>query len=609
MLNKYIEELTKTASVQQKLDQHLEELTKVASQEAAQEAYLKNASVAELAKLAGVTLPENICGGCGHTMEKLGSIFQCECGLMKKAKQKTALMPIPGASQALRAVSSTPGRFAAARAARLAPAAQTAAQKVAPLLTGAGGGSLTARELAASQGPLQRAAGSVREGLGGLKQRLMGGAAQLEPKMVTASAEKIASVDTVNRTMKAFGGNVDMTLAYLENEGYTKLALGAFGTAAMGLAKAAPKALANTAKSVRNAYTMGAQGITRQGGKLVGGGTEGIMGGVKAVASRHPGLVGGAAAVPVVGAGYALGGGSSKQAADEGVRPGWGAAQGGMRRAMQRGGSGISQFIADPELIGERQTLATGHGLAGGGIGAGVGAGAGLLASLVTGGKIRPGAGAGIGAAGGGILGLMGGQMHGQIAADKKFLGKRGITPHWGGLTGATFSPEAAKKYLPGADHTKTSSVERLLEIGDAAGRVMAKVAVEVDPSEVTESIEEARNREDVSGRSRKWGAGGALLGGLGGGALGGAAGHFLGNNPWARGIGAGVGALSGGFGGAMLGSRQGAEEAEADRLVSMLRGRRAFGVGANEGYQAGMQAGYMAGMQQAQGGGEAGPQ
>jgi len=56
------------------------------------------------------------------------------------------------------------------------------------------------------------------------------------------------------------------------------------------------------------------------------------------------------------------------------------------------------------------------------------------------------------------------------------------------------------------------------------------------------------------------------------------------------------------------VGSREGAEEATADRLVSFLRGRRAYQTGAEQG----MQHGYIQGLTQGMGGdeeSEAGPQ
>jgi len=179
----------------------------------------------------------------------------------------------------------------------------------------------------------------------------------------------------------------------------------------------------------------------------------------------------------------------------------------------------------------------------------------------------------------------------------------------------AKFSPEAAKKYFTAdelAEMRKTSSAEELISIGDAAGRLMAKTALEIEPSEVTEAIQGAQEREDIPGRARKWGMGGAALGGLGGGALGAGAGlggmllaKKFGLNMPSPGIqkaivggGGAAGAVGGGLLGHRIGAQEGAEEAAADKLVSMIRGRRAYLAGGDAGYQAGALRGFMAGRQ-----------
>jgi len=136
-----------------------------------------------------------------------------------------------------------------------------------------------------------------------------------------------------------------------------------------------------------------------------------------------------------------------EKSAEGDVDPGWSDAQGGMMRAVRRGDSGINQWIAKPELVGERVTKATGYGLAGAGLGALGGAAAGALARKGLGLPAGPAAvlGGSLGAA------LAGSTGHGIgiLKADKEYLGKKGIKPKLLGLGGATFSPEAAKKYLP----------------------------------------------------------------------------------------------------------------------------------------------------------------
>lgn len=147
----------------------------------------------------------------------------------------------------------------------------------------------------------------------------------------------------------------------------------------------------------------------------------------------------------------------------------------------------------------------------------------------------------------------------------------------------------------------KESSV---LEVGDAAGRLLAKTA-EGEPSmgsapipldEIRESIQEAQGREDIPGRAKRWQIGG----GVGGGVLGGGAGYGAGRliGPKAGLIGAGIGAAGGALGGQHLGKQHGAEEARADKAVAMLRALRAHQQGSMSGFGAGMQRGYSMGRQ-----------
>lgn len=136
-----------------------------------------------------------------------------------------------------------------------------------------------------------------------------------------------------------------------------------------------------------------------------------------------------------------------------------------------------------------------------------------------------------------------------------------------------------------------------LLEAGDSAGRVLAKLAatgsVRFKGSEIQEALQEAKEREDIEGRARKWQtAGGALGAGLGAGTTG-TLGYAISKALGAKsGIpGAALGAIGGGLGGGYLGARigkqEGAEEAAADRVVSAMRARRNRDIGAMHGYMA----------------------
>jgi hypothetical protein len=154
-----------------------------------------------------------------------------------------------------------------------------------------------------------------------------------------------------------------------------------------------------------------------------------------------------------------------------------------------------------------------------------------------------------------------------------------------------------------------------LLSVGDAAGRILAKMAAApevegVPVEELKESVEEAKAREDVPGRAKRWGIGGGIGGGLAGGAAGYGIGHLLtrgktGVLPWAARLGGtAVGGAGGGALGAFLGHRHGAQEAQADQLLEAIRARQAFGTGAETGYQQGEQSGYMSALDELNQGG-----
>lgn len=147
---------------------------------------------------------------------------------------------------------------------------------------------------------------------------------------------------------------------------------------------------------------------------------------------------------------------------------------------------------------------------------------------------------------------------------------------------------------------TKSSSAS-VFEVGDAAGRLLAKSAQGIPMEELQESMEEAKEREDIPGRAKQWQRAGGLGGALGGSLLGGGLG--AGASKLLKGKGGflvpGATALAGGLGGGYLGQRlgreHGAEEAAADKAISMLRAMRAHRLGAETGYGAGVRRGYMA--------------
>jgi hypothetical protein len=155
-----------------------------------------------------------------------------------------------------------------------------------------------------------------------------------------------------------------------------------------------------------------------------------------------------------------------------------------------------------------------------------------------------------------------------------------------------------------------------IIEVGDAAGRLLAKSASRITAKEkvaillkergktagvvpideIRESIQEARERENIPGRARSSAIAGGIGGGIGGGVAGGALGMLAKKRLGlaAPVVGAGLGMLGGGYGGARAGSAYGEEEARADRAVAMLRALKAHQAGMGSGFRAGMNYGRM---------------
>lgn len=165
-----------------------------------------------------------------------------------------------------------------------------------------------------------------------------------------------------------------------------------------------------------------------------------------------------------------------------------------------------------------------------------------------------------------------------------------------GGLGGGALAGSIVKQRRENLGKKKSAA---LLEAGDAAGRVLAKLgaapmrSVRFKGSEVQEALEEAKAREDIEGRSRRWQlAGGALGAGIGAGAsgaLGGMIAKGLGAKSALTGTALGMlgGGLGGGYLGARIGKQEGAEEAAADQIVAAMRARRNQNIGAVHGYMA----------------------
>ena len=166
-----------------------------------------------------------------------------------------------------------------------------------------------------------------------------------------------------------------------------------------------------------------------------------------------------------------------------------------------------------------------------------------------------------------------------------------------GGILGGKAMGSAVAKNLerPAKEEKDKEKTSSITQVGDAVGRMLAKHAQgSIDRGDISESIQEARDREDIAGRATKGQHMGLAGGGLAGGALGAGAGMLAkrfglpGAGKLMTGGGALMGALGGGAAGGQAGAQHGAEQAAADRLVSLMRGRRAYMSGAQRGYHAG---------------------
>jgi len=445
MLDQYIQGLVVEANARNKLDAHLEGLAKQAAAEAEMEAFLERATAAELAKMAGVVLPASTCPQCASEMQKLGSVYHCACGMMKRAKE----LPPELAENAAKTQSvqdpDKPGAEVPAK-----PASEEKPEK--------------------------------------------------ESKCKTASIANFAEAVIVA------DGNVKLAFDVLAQAGFEELGF--------------------TQEDIeKNAFL----GKAFQG---LGAGLKGAWGTLRAGAKAGGGL--GAAAREAGGAmktfGKDVGSGVANVARQVPAKA----------KEVQQTYQGAR--AGQPGLFGTSLMATPGKGVGG---------------ALMETARAHPGVAMGLTGAGAGAAGF--------------------------GLG-------------------KLSSARELVEVGDAAGRLMAKTALELDPAEVGEAIEAAKEREDIPGRARRWGAAGAGIGGLGAGALGALGGMGVSKMLGGKGriaaplIGAALGGTGGGVLGHRIGTEEGAEEAAADRLVSMLRGRRAYMAGGQQGYAQGLQRGFNVG-------------
>jgi len=142
------------------------------------------------------------------------------------------------------------------------------------------------------------------------------------------------------------------------------------------------------------------------------------------------------------------------------------------------------------------------------------------------------------------------------------------------------------------------SSLEEFGKVASAvlpsgAEMILQKVAklgvIDLTKDDLQSAIEEAREREDIPGRAKRWGIGGGVAGGLAGTGIGAGIGRMLQGKvgPWGYAAAPVMGA-AGAMAGRGLGVEHGAEEALADRMVELARQRVAEQQGIGEGLELG---------------------
>lgn len=622
------------------IDEYLNSLDEEEKEKTAAQSRFGAASIQELAKLAGIKLAEDVCANCGGKMEKTGSILKCGCGMMKKAgkgkqyAQDLQKLKKPGMSMgdAVKAYNKKYKKKTAMDKEALLPGALAGylAQgdpKSTPrsgfwrgMGGGIAGGVLGAAPGIALQHPGLAMAGSLAGQIGG---GILGGrTAKATPEELAAykaktSSEKTAIPMGVARALVgggvggAMGAGLGAAGAGPENRGRGALAGGLLGAGAGALGHSLLYKMPQTKRMVASLQkSQGARTLGEQLSHLEQAGKASRL----PAAVQTAGIAG--TGVGAYQAGKAM---QDKTASDELAEKLVELIElhgGDLEKTaavLEEHGMSKEAFLSTLKAlgttakgavqVGRQEGLKAGLGAAGRGLqwtGHQAAQSAKALPGKVSafGQKIKGQFGEGAGQWG--AAGRSGGRVW------EPGLRGRETRDIMGGLANVAKQNPALVAGTAGAAGLGAGALmakrgSAIFEVGDAAGRLFAKTAQEpsltsapIPIDEIRESIEEAQAREDIPGRARRWQIGGGIGGGLLGGGAGYGAGRLIG--PKAGLVGAGLGAAGGAFGGQRMGKEYGAEEARADKAVSMLRALRAHQAGAMSGYGAGMQRGYTLG-------------
>jgi hypothetical protein len=547
------------------LDKYLELLTKQASSEETLKETLKTMSFGELAKLAGVKLAGDVCAKCGSHMPKKGEMYKCACGMMKSAAGNLsefvdALRPYAHLADDIPILAQKAGLFRGDKKESRVKTAESSKETPQEELQG------RLDKITDEPHEPQTSHPKYKDSLG---ERDNTGKGEFDSKTKEALDPKL-----LPKLLRSRGVLGRSTISGIIPRGLLRREATAPMSMMQGAAKLGSVGLATKTSSPLGLATMGGLGFLGgyQERPTLGGAAAGVTGGLPGgVVGALPGWL------------LAIGGGlSGKRHVSV---PGALLSLLGMGAGSYYGGRLGGKILnsvdpletkkrSDRNIQDEESTQ-----------------GAEAQKTAFAGGLIAGGKGLVRGIMGQSARGLTKGMAKPLAGTAKNMMAKGTAARQWMGQ-----NPLATAGIGAGVGVVGTKLSSALVEIGDKAGRLLAKSAglndTTVSPEELEESIGEAQEREDIPGRSRAWQIGG----GVGGGAVGSLPGlglMSLSKRPMLKApakstmltrlltspkgirraglIAAPLGALGGAYLGQEWGKQHGAEEAAADKAGRLL--------------------------------------
>jgi len=515
------------------LDDYLSRLNAEREQKQFEHRMFENVSTEELIKFAGVKVAEQTCPKCGSEMTKTGEMYKCSCGMMKKASAQNLPDPeilnkmdqvIAGMDKAAEDPSWWEKQKGVSRAMR-APGAEGSDKLLAhPELIGN-------RRIGSLKGGLKGMGygGGIGAGAGTILGALLARkGAKLPSALVGAGAGGVGG--------GLLGGGIGSTMGLAEADRKWLAERGITPTWGGFSAEFSPEAAKKYLTKEKDASVSAVlKGLRTFGGSALKAGKQSVKRGPKSLMDAR--TVGGKAVK-------------------------------GMKQQATGAGQAVSTAVKGGDPIQAAKNL-------------------GQLGTYAV--KRNPLAAAGV--AGGAGAGYMMGKSSAakDTASSGDTLDKK---PSHGKSYLASTKSSKAYNDLKGGSHLDSKADDSMKPVEKTASKLLSKISaaphinvggVPVPMSELRESLEEAKGREDIKSRGRR----GAVAGGVGGGLLGGGAlgylGHRIGGVPGAV-AGGLLGAGGGGFLGARGGKQHGEEEAAADQALTILRALKAHNVGAQRG-------------------------